>query len=154
MVNQEKLHFLIPIVGYLIIIILMAMLIFNHTALYDYAGWTKDEEFLGLMAASVSLGIVLPLIMIGINSLGIFTMEKFKKSKKLIGIVDILMSVILVVIAFVFVAYTVEKGHDNPADELVYFSRDAAYLTISAIIGIISAIGGLMIFRNNFLFWK
>ena len=154
MVEQERLHFLVPIAGFLTIVILMISVMVSHTTLYTSLGWSFTDLYYMLMTVLIILGLVIPFIIIGLCVLGIFTIDKNENIKKIIGLVVVIMCIILIIVGFVFVGYTLYMGSDKSAAAQVFFNNEAGMLTVAAIIGMVNTIGGVMIFRNNFLFWK
>ena len=149
MSEQKKPPFLWAIIGIIPIIIMAIIILGLHTGLYNYAGWSLDEEYFLLMSILTGLGIVLPVILLAINLVGFFLYEKLESFTSLIGLGTAIINGILIIACIGFSIYTFYKGADNPPDEFAFFLIEGVLMIIAACIAGFNTYFGIKIMK-----WK
>jgi len=153
MVNKEKLHYLVPIIGYIIVSSIQIGILVVLNSMYIINGWPQDPLMPMINIVNIILGVTVPYILIGLCVVGIFTTEKGENIGKSIGIIVIVMDIVVMIIGIFFILLSGQLTGQYPPI-LPYTTLINNLLIICEVTGIAILLGGIMILRKNFLFWE
>ena len=153
MVNKEKLHFLVPIIGYIIVSSIQIGILVVLNSMFIINGWPQDALLPMINIMNIIMGVTVPYVLIGLCVIGIFTTEKGENIGKSIGWIVIVMDIAVMIIGIGFILLSRQLTAQYPPI-LPYTTLIINLLIISEVTGIAICIGGIMILRKNFLFWE